>query len=63
MSKYNFEWGVGNPKSVNKCVVNEVVARHKNGEPFSIIGKSLGISRQRAHQIYKREVQTEREGE
>ena len=56
MSKYNFEWGVGNPKSVNRCVVNEIVVRHKNGEPFSIIGKSLGISRQRAHQIYKKEI-------
>ena len=56
MSRYNFEWGVGNPKSVNKCVVNEIVARHKNGESFSKIGKSLGISRQRAHQIYKNEI-------
>ena len=39
---------------------NEIVERRDNGWTFQLIGASMGLSRQRVHQIYNRAVKRQK---
>lgn len=67
MGVYRFEW-YSRPylnEEDAQTRANEIVERHNKGESFSSIGKSMGITKQRVHQIYKYAAHTviESEGE